>query len=191
MNNSFETELNDLPEKYREAILSGPPEYAGQYRQIMDSEGVSLKEAIVIAADRMEANTERVEARIQFLTIERETYARLITGDPEATWNRIVEASKSGPLYPPIESVESDSYLAEFLDDVRDRDIAMVMEFAARLPNEPTETVIIEDLVRRYHREESTIRLAITRLAPQAQAAVARIRAEYREYKQSMTGENT
>ena len=190
MNNSFETELNDLPEKYREAILSGPPEYAEQFRQIMDFEGVSLKEAIVIAADRMEANTERVEARIQFLTNERETYPRLITGDPEATWNRIVEASKSGPPYPPIESVESDSYLAEFLDDVRDRDIAMVMEFAARLPNEPTEAVIIEDLVRRYHREESTIRLAITRLAPQAQAAVARIRAEYREYKQSMTGEN-
>ena len=67
MNNRFETELNDLPERYREAIRSGPPEYAGQFSEIMDSEGVPLKEAVVIAADRMEANTDRCEARIQCL----------------------------------------------------------------------------------------------------------------------------
>ena len=67
----------------------------------------------------------------------------------------------------------------------------MAMEFAARLPNEPTETVIIEDHLGRYHKEETAIRLAIKRLSPQAQAAVARFRAEYRKYKQSTTGENT
>ncbi len=72
-----------------------------------------------------------------------------------------------------------------------DRDMSMALEFVARLPNEPKETAIIEEIAARYPKGESTIRQAIKKIQPQAETALAGIRAEYRRYKQGATGENT
>ena len=71
-----------------------------------------------------------------------------------------------------------------------DRDMNMALEFAARLPNEPKEGIIVKDLADRYHREESTIRKTVKRLYPQAQGALENLRAKYRYHQQRATGEN-